>query len=128
MPVVPLNAATVVPDVMPVPEMIQLTHGGLAAAVAVNVKAVDEPDVDPTPEPDDVNTQALPKTVRNSIGPFPKSFTVFGAMNCGCCVTVCANATTDSDAISVATAARRSECKNFIASFPSFTVALLVYG
>ena len=60
MPVVPLNAVTVVPDVMPAPEMIQPTQGGSAAAVAVSVRVVDEPDVLPTPEPDDVNSPKFP--------------------------------------------------------------------
>jgi len=50
MPVVPLNAVTLVPDVMPVPEIRQPTHGGVAG-VAVNVNVVDEPDVEPTAVP-----------------------------------------------------------------------------
>src|SRR6202030_118247 len=58
-PVVPLNAATVVPDVMPTPEMMQPTQGGLAAALAVSVSAVDEPDVLPTPEPCAVKSPML---------------------------------------------------------------------
>ena len=93
----PLYAVTVVALVMPVPEIIHPTQGGVVG-VAVSVNNVAEPDVDPTPELDDVNAQALPKTVRSSTGPFPKSLMVFGAINCGCYVTVCASAATGSNA------------------------------
>ena len=59
MPVVPLYAATVVPDVMPGPESNAPTIGGVAGVV-VNVKAVEDPDVLPVPLPCDVNMEALP--------------------------------------------------------------------
>lgn len=45
---VALVALTVVPAVMPVPAITQPTQGG-KVGVAVSVKAVDEPDVLPTP-------------------------------------------------------------------------------
>ena len=59
MPVVPLYAATVVPDVIPVPEIKPPTIGGVAG-VEVSVSVVDEPDVLPTPVPCEVNIDALP--------------------------------------------------------------------
>jgi len=45
---VPLVADTVVPAVIPVPEITQPTQGG-NVGIAVSVSAVDEPDVLPTP-------------------------------------------------------------------------------
>jgi hypothetical protein len=79
MPVVPLYAATVVPDVIPAPEIRPPTIGGIAG-VAVSVKVVDEPDVLPMPEPWDVKIDALPAIMRTLIGPLPKSATAFAAI------------------------------------------------
>src|SRR6202030_15219 len=53
------RAAPLVPDVMLTPERRQPTQGGLAAALAVSVSAVDEPDVLPTPEPSAVKSPML---------------------------------------------------------------------
>ena len=89
MPVVPLYAAIVVPDVMPVPEINAPTIGGVAG-VAVSVRAVDEPDVLPTPEPCDVKIDALPEMTRALIGPLPRSATAFAAI--GNVIVLCANA------------------------------------
>jgi hypothetical protein len=77
MVVVPLNADTVVPDVMPAPEIRQPTQGGVVG-VPVKVKVVEDPDVEPTPEPCDVNKKALPARTRNSTGPLPRSNTALG--------------------------------------------------
>lgn len=89
MPVVPLYAATVVPDVMPVPEIRPPTVGAVAG-VPVSVKAVDEPDVLPVPEPCAVNSDALPAIIRALSGPLPKSATAFAPI--GSVIAVCASA------------------------------------
>ena len=77
-PVVPLYAATVVPDVMPAPEISAPTIGGVVGA-AVNVSAVDEPDVLPAPLPCDVKIDALPCVTRTFMGPLPISATACAA-------------------------------------------------
>ena len=88
-PVVPLYAATVVPDVTPAPEIIAPTIGGVAG-VAVNVNVVDEPDVEPTPEPCDVKIDALPWVTRTLIGPLPISATACAAYGSVTAVCACA--------------------------------------
>lgn len=88
-PVVPLYAAIVVPDVMPLPEIKAPTIGGVAG-VAVNVSAVDEPDVLPVPELCDVKIDALPAIMRTLTGPLPRSATAFAAI--GNVMAVCATA------------------------------------
>jgi hypothetical protein len=77
--VVPLNAATVVPGVIPMPEIKAPTIGGVAG-VEVNVSVVDEPEVLPTPEPWDVKIDALPAITRTLTGPLPRSATAFAAI------------------------------------------------
>jgi hypothetical protein len=89
MPVVPLYAIIVVPDVMPLPEIKPPTSGAVAG-VAVNVKVVDGPDVLPMPDPCAVKIDALPATIRTLIGPLPKSATAFAAI--GKVMAVCASA------------------------------------
>src|SRR5258708_1858345 len=89
MPVVPLYAATVVPDVMPAPEIKPPTRG-VALGVAVSVSVVDEPEVLPTPEPCDVKIDALPAIMRTLVGPLPISATAFAAI--GNVMALCANA------------------------------------
>lgn len=91
MPVVPLYAATVVPDVMPVPEIRPPTIGAVAG-VPVSVKAVDEPDVLPVPDPCAVNSDALPAVMRALSGPLPKSATAFAPI--GKVIAFCASAET----------------------------------
>ena len=93
MPVVPLYAATVVPDVMPAPEIIPPTIGAVAG-VRVSVKAVDEPEVLPVPDPCDVKIDALPAIMRAFMGPLPRSATAFAAI--GNVMAVCADAGNDS--------------------------------
>lgn len=78
-PVVPLYAATVVPDVIPAPEIKPPTIGGVAG-VPVSVKVVDEPDVLALPKPWEVNIDALPAIMRTLVGPFPRSATAFAAI------------------------------------------------
>ena len=89
MPVVPLYAATVVPEAMPLPEISAPTIGGVAGVV-VNVRAVDKPDVLPMPEPCAVKIDALPAIMRTLIGPFPRSATEFAAI--GRAMLCCASA------------------------------------
>ena len=91
MPVVPLYAVTVVPDVMPVPEIKPPTIGGVAGVV-VSVKVVDEPDVLPTPELCAVKIDALPASMRTLMGPLPMSATAFAAI--GNVMVLCASAET----------------------------------
>ena len=89
MPVVPSYAAIDVPDVMPVPEMMQPTQG-IVRGVAVNVNAIDEPDVLPMPDPCDVKIDALPATTRTLIGPLPISATACAAYGSVTAVCACA--------------------------------------
>src|SRR6185369_2076589 len=82
MPVVPLNAVTVVPAGMlhdaasgPLTQLIaQPTQGGLAAAVAARVNAV-VPALVPVCPKDDVNIIACPVNTWKRSGPLPKSVT-----------------------------------------------------
>jgi hypothetical protein len=86
---VPLYAVTVVPEVMPAPEIKPPTIGG-AVGVAVSVSAVDEPEVLPTPLPCDVKIDALPEITRTLIVPLPRSATAFAAI--GRVMAFCASA------------------------------------
>jgi hypothetical protein len=91
MPVVPLYAVIVVPDVIPAPEIKPPAIGGVAGVV-VSVKAVDAPEVLPMPDPCDVKMDALPATMRTFTGPLPMSATAFAAT--GNVMTLCASADT----------------------------------
>src|SRR5574343_535255 len=97
-PVVPLNAVTVVPAGMlhaaasgPLThEIAQPTQGGLAAAVAARVSAV-VPALVPVWPNDIVNSIACPVSALKRSGPLPKSVTAPPpSIYAGSCTTACA--------------------------------------
>ena len=87
-PVVPLYAATVVPDVMPAPEISAPTIGGVVGVVVKASELWTNPTYSRRPEPCDVKIDALPETRRALIGPLLRSATAFAAIaqsNSGLC-------------------------------------------
>lgn len=67
------------------PEISAPTSGAVVG-VAVKVSDVEDPVVDPMPEPCDVKIDALPCVIRTFIGPLPTSATAIAAI--GNCVTL----------------------------------------